>query len=106
MRRPVVIYDFAPDPFLISFYVRKILLNFLSVYLAPPDFHMVNKLKKKLTFFTMTMTISMARSEESSVADPVPFCPLDPGSEVRDPGWVKSQVPDPGSGMNNPDHNS
>jgi hypothetical protein len=23
---------------------------------------------------------------------------------IRDPGWVKSQDPDPGSGMNNPDH--
>jgi hypothetical protein len=49
----------------------------------------------KMTFFT------------SSVAD------LDPGSGafftlfdpwLRDPGWVKSQDPDPGSGMNNPDH--
>jgi hypothetical protein len=27
----------------------------------------------------------------------VPFLPLDPG-------WVESQHPDPGSGMNNPDH--
>jgi hypothetical protein len=23
---------------------------------------------------------------------------------IRDPGWVKSHDPDPGSGMNNPDH--
>jgi hypothetical protein len=23
---------------------------------------------------------------------------------IRDPGWVESQHPDPGSGMNNPDH--
>ncbi len=62
MRRPLVIYDFAPDPFSISFYMRKVLLYFLSVYLAPPDFHMVYKLKKKVTFVTMIMTISMARS--------------------------------------------
>jgi hypothetical protein len=42
----------------------------------------------------------------TSVADP------DPGSGIgclfypwiRDPGWVESQHPDPGSGMNNPDH--
>ncbi len=27
----------------------------------------------------------------------MPFRPLDPG-------WIKSQDPDPGSGMNNPDH--
>ena len=34
-----------------------------------------------------------------SVADP------DPGYGIRlDPGWVESQHPDPGSGMNNPDH--
>ncbi len=26
------------------------------------------------------------------------------GPWIRDPGWVKSQDPDPGSGMNNPDH--
>jgi hypothetical protein len=31
------------------------------------------------------------------IRDPVPFLPLDPG-------WVESQHPDPGSGMNNPDH--
>jgi hypothetical protein len=29
--------------------------------------------------------------------DPVPFLPLDPG-------WVKNQDRDPGSGKNNPDH--
>ncbi len=40
----------------------------------------------------------------SSVADP------DPGSDaffhpwIQDPGCVKSKDPDPGSGMNNPDH--
>jgi hypothetical protein len=28
--------------------------------------------------------------------------PFDPW--IRDPGWLKSQDPDPGSGMNNPDH--
>ncbi len=31
------------------------------------------------------------------IRDPVPFWP-------REPGWVESQHPDPGSGMNNPDH--
>ncbi len=31
------------------------------------------------------------------IRDPVTFWP-------RDPGWVESQHPDPGSGMNNPDH--
>ncbi len=45
----------------------------------------------------------------SSVADPDPGsgirCLFDPW--IRDPGWVKNQGPDPGSGsgMNNPDHN-
>jgi hypothetical protein len=29
-------------------------------------------------------------------------CLFDPW--IRDPGWVKSQDPDPGSGMNNPNH--
>jgi hypothetical protein len=29
-------------------------------------------------------------------------CLFDPW--IRDPGWVKSQDPDLGSGMNNPDH--
>jgi hypothetical protein len=33
------------------------------------------------------------------IRDPVPFDPW-----IRDPGWVESQHPDPGSGMNNPDH--
>ena len=32
MGRPLVIYDFAPDPFWISLYMRKILFYFLSVY--------------------------------------------------------------------------
>jgi hypothetical protein len=33
-----------------------------------------------------------------SVADPdaMPLRPLDPGSGIWDPGWVKSQDPDPG----------
>jgi hypothetical protein len=31
-----------------------------------------------------------------------PFCLFDPW--IRDPGWVKNQNPDPGSGMNIPDH--
>jgi hypothetical protein len=26
------------------------------------------------------------------------------GSGIRDPEWVESQHPDPGSGMNNPDY--
>jgi hypothetical protein len=31
---------------------------------------------------------------------------LTPGTGIRDPGWVKNQDPDPGSGswMSNPDH--
>ena len=39
-----------------------------------------------------------------SVADPDlgSGCLFDPW--IRDLGWVKSQDPDPGSGMNNPDH--
>jgi hypothetical protein len=41
-----------------------------------------------------------------SVADPDSVsgirCLFDPWN--RDPGWVESQHPDPGSGMNNPDH--
>jgi hypothetical protein len=28
---------------------------------------------------------------------------LDPGSEIRDPGWVKIRIRDPGSGINIPD---
>ncbi len=46
-----------------------------------------------------------------SVADPDPRSEIrDPGSGaffdpwIRDPGWVESQHPDPGSGMNNPNH--
>jgi hypothetical protein len=40
----------------------------------------------------------------SSVADPGIRCLFDPW--IRDPGWVKDQDPDPGSGygMNIPDH--
>jgi hypothetical protein len=42
----------------------------------------------------------------SNVADPDPGygirCLFDPW--IRDPGWVESQHPYPGSGMNNPDH--
>jgi hypothetical protein len=42
----------------------------------------------------------------NSVADPDPGlgigCHFDPW--IRDPGWEKVQHPDPGSGMNNPDH--
>ncbi len=33
------------------------------------------------------------------IRDPVLFDPW-----IRDPGWVESQHPDPGSGMNNPNH--
>jgi len=42
--------------------------------------------------------------ERSSVADPGSGtrCLFDPW--IRDPGWVESQHPDPGYGMNNPDH--
>ncbi len=38
-----------------------------------------------------------------SVADPGSgiWCLFDPW--IRDPGWVESQHPDPGSGVNNPD---
>ncbi len=32
MKRPLVIYDFAPDPYYISLYMRKIFFSFLSVY--------------------------------------------------------------------------
>jgi hypothetical protein len=35
----------------------------------------------------------------SSVADPGSGVFLTPGSGIRDPGWVESQHPDPGSGM-------
>ncbi len=44
-------------------------------------------------------------NSNTSVADPDPI--RDPSlfdPRIRDPGWVKSQDPDPGSGMNNPDH--
>jgi len=40
--------------------------------------------------------------EYSSVADPGSGASSS-GSGNRDPGWVKSKEPDPGSGMNNPD---
>jgi hypothetical protein len=46
----------------------------------------------------------------SSVADldPGSGALLTPGSGIWEPGWVKNEDPDPGSGsgMNNPDHNS
>ncbi len=32
IRKPFLIYDFAPDPIWISIYMRKILFSFLSVY--------------------------------------------------------------------------
>jgi hypothetical protein len=32
MRRPLVIYDFAPDPYEFSLYMRKISFSFLSVW--------------------------------------------------------------------------
>ncbi len=43
-------------------------------------------------------------TNDFSVADPGSGirCLFDPW--IRDPGWVKSQDPDPGSGMNNPNH--
>jgi hypothetical protein len=34
------------------------------------------------------------------IQDPVTFSPLDPGSGIPDPGWIKNQDLDP----NNPDH--
>jgi hypothetical protein len=37
-----------------------------------------------------------------SVSDPGSGAFFDPW--ILDPGWVKSQDPDPGSGMHNPDH--
>ncbi len=33
IRKPFLMYDFAPDPLWISLYIRKILFSFLSVYL-------------------------------------------------------------------------
>jgi len=49
---------------------------------------------------------SATRLHGGSVADPDPGsgigCLVDPW--IRDPGWVESQHPDPGSAMNNPDH--
>jgi hypothetical protein len=38
------------------------------------------------------------------LADPGSSAFLTPGSGILDPGWVESHHPDPGSGMNNPDH--
>ena len=32
IRKPFLIYDFAPDPIWISIYIRKVLFSFLSVY--------------------------------------------------------------------------
>ncbi len=46
MRRPLVMYDFAPDPIWISLYMRKILFSFLSVY------SYTNKLEQ-LTYFLL-----------------------------------------------------
>ncbi len=45
-------------------------------------------------FFHYILSPSVLRIR---IRDPVPFW-------SRDPGWVESQHPDPGSGMNNPDH--
>jgi hypothetical protein len=52
-----------------------------------------------------TLKICHLLTLPSSVADPDPGSGafLTPGSRTRDPGWVKSKDPDPGSGMNNPD---
>ncbi len=54
-------------------------------------------------FVIMTVNLTLVHS---SVADPDPGsgigCLFDP--RIRDPGWVESQHPDPGSGMKNPDH--
>jgi hypothetical protein len=51
-------------------------------------------------------TVVVIKMEKSSVGDPDLGsgigCLFDPW--IRDPGWVESQYPDPGSGMNNPDH--
>ncbi len=33
IRKPFLIYDFAPDPICISLYMRKIMFSFLSVHL-------------------------------------------------------------------------
>ncbi len=51
----------------------------------------------KITLFLWP--IAVLRIRIRPIRDPVPFW-------VRDPGWVKNQDPDPGSGfwMNNPDH--
>jgi hypothetical protein len=63
-----------------------------------------------MTAYTCTRqipnTIKIVANPCSSVADPDPgygiVCFFGPW--IRDPGWVESQHPDPGSGMNNPDH--
>ncbi len=48
MRRPLVIYEFATDPFWISLYLREIWFSLLSVYKDEDSLHFKVHLAKKL----------------------------------------------------------
>ncbi len=78
------------------------LLNLDVIYPRLNEFVYL-KPKKKLTDRAVYPDGSI---DTSSGADQDPGsgirCLFDPW--IRDPGWVESQHPDPGSGMNNPDH--
>jgi hypothetical protein len=47
----------------------------------------------------MTNETNLLPLQATSVADPGSGAFLTPGSGIRDPGWVESQHPDPGSGI-------
>ena len=44
IRKPLITYDFAPDPIWISLYIRKVLFSFLSVYLISRLFLFIKRL--------------------------------------------------------------
>ncbi len=56
IRKPFLVYDFAPDPICISLYMKKILFSFLSVYLNQNLdqlwFFYVERRQKKFSSFT------------------------------------------------------
>ncbi len=53
MRRPLVIYDFAPDPIWISLNIRKVLFSFLSVSSDIKNFWSSSKMRSVLFIWAL-----------------------------------------------------
>ncbi len=57
MTKPLVIYDFAPDLFWISIYMRKILFNFLLVYNVHSKLYIYSKIRTLCKNFSQMIHI-------------------------------------------------